>query len=59
MAASKDKNPIHLRDKVEVISTKNDPHHATGEKFKVHPVVAESLIKKGLAEAVGAKTKDK
>lgn len=40
--------PIHLRDKVEVFSTEKDPHHKTGSAFKVHPKVAEVLVKRGM-----------
>jgi len=42
---------IDLREKTSVYSTNKDPHHVTGEEFKVHPKVAEKLIKKGLATA--------
>lgn len=40
---------IDLQEKVVVYSTDKDPHHETGSAFKVHPKVAERLIKDKLA----------
>lgn len=52
---AKNVNPIFLRDKVEVVSTAKDKHHKTGDTFKVHPVVADALYKKGMAAPMEAK----
>jgi hypothetical protein len=59
MAALKNTNPIFLKEKVEVVSTDKDPHHKTGAKFSVHPVVAEKLYANGLATKVGAAVESK
>lgn len=57
MSKLKNTNPIFLKEKIEVVSTDKDPHHKTGTKFKVHPVVAEKLFANGMATKVGAEIK--
>lgn len=47
-AKKQEGTPIHLREKVDVYSTDKDPYHKTGSTFKVHPKVAEILVKRGL-----------
>lgn len=59
MANQKNTNPIFLKEKVAVVSTDKDPHHKTGAKFSVHPVVAEKLLANGLATKVGAAVESK
>jgi hypothetical protein len=54
MSKNQNTNPIFLKEKVQVVSTDKDPHHKTGAKFNVHPVVAEKLIANGMATKVGA-----
>lgn len=58
MPKIKEGEVIRLRDKVEVISTEKDPYHVTGERFKVHPKVAEKLIANGLAKSGDKATKE-
>lgn len=58
MPKVKEGEVIKLRDKVEVVSTDKDPYHITGEKFKVHPKVAEKLYANGLAKPTKEATKD-
>lgn len=54
MSKNQNTNPIFLKEKIQVVSTDNDPHHKTGAKFSVHPVVAEKLIANGMATKMGA-----
>jgi hypothetical protein len=46
---------IDLREKVEVIATKDAPHHAEGEVIRCHPKMAEHFIAIGVATTKGAK----
>lgn len=41
---------INLKDKVSVTSTDKHPFADKGEKFDVHPKVAEQFLKKGYIE---------
>lgn len=50
MAEKEEKKSIVFTDKVEVIATDKAPYHKKGEKFKVHPHLAEAFLEKGYVE---------
>lgn len=41
---------VDFRDKVEVVATDKAPYHKKGEKFKVHPELANVFEEKGYIE---------
>jgi hypothetical protein len=49
---------IDLRAKVSVFSADKDPHHKTGTEIKVHPKVAQNLIKNGFVTEKPGEAKD-
>lgn len=46
--------PIDLTQRVTVFSTEKDVYHGTGDEMNISPLIAEKLLKNGLA----AKTKE-
>ena len=53
MAKSKAEK-INLKDKVSVTATDKHPFADKGEKFEVHPKVAEQFLKKGYIDKYNA-----
>ena len=45
---------INLKDKVSVTATDKHPFADKGEKFEVHPKVAEQFLKKGYIDKYNA-----